>query len=34
MDNPRFIDEEDIPMLHEDENDYDYKTHHDIIHRT
>ena len=26
MDNPRLIDEEDIPMLHEDENDYDYKT--------
>ena len=26
MDNPVFVDEEDIPMLHEDEDDYDYGT--------
>ena len=27
MDNPVFVDEENIPMVHEDEDDYDsYKT--------
>ena len=27
MDNPTFVDEEDIPMLHQDEEDYDdYRT--------
>ena len=23
MDNPRFIDEEDIPLIHQDDDDYD-----------
>ena len=26
MENPTFVDDEDLPMLHKDEDDYDYKT--------